>query len=90
MKIESPLFGEVNINPETVITFPKGLTGFENCTRYQFLHEAAAGEKAGGAVVHYLQSLDSVFDPMPILINPDLILHHRLHRFLVFRCIVLL
>ncbi|MDP2830367.1 MAG: flagellar assembly protein FliW [Sulfuricellaceae bacterium] len=75
MKIESPLFGEVNTNPETVITFPKGLMGFENCTRYQFLHEAAAGEKTGGAMVHYLQSLDdpavcfSVVDPVSFGLN---------------------
>jgi flagellar assembly factor FliW len=75
MKIESPLFGEVSINPETVITFPKGLTGFETCTRYQFLHEAAAGDKTGGTVVHYLQSLDdptvcfSVVDPVSFGLN---------------------
>lgn len=75
MKIESPLFGEVNINPETVITFPRGLTGFERCTRYQFLHEAAAEGKTGGAVVHYLQSLDdpavcfSVVDPASYGLN---------------------
>lgn len=75
MKIESPLFGEVNINPETVITFPDGLAGFEHCTRYQFLHEAAAKEKTGGAVVHYLQSLDdpavcfSLVDPASYGLN---------------------
>lgn len=64
MKANTILFGEVDVNPETVLTFPRGLPGFENCTRYQLLHE-----EIDGPVVFYMQSLDdpaitfSVVDP---------------------------
>jgi len=64
MKANTNLFGELEINPETILTFPRGLPGLENCTRYQLLHEDKEGP-----VVFYLQSLDdpavtfSVVDP---------------------------
>ncbi|MBZ0105268.1 MAG: flagellar assembly protein FliW [Sulfuricella denitrificans] len=64
MKINTTGFGEVEFNPDTLLTFPHGLTGFENCKRFQLLHE----EKPG-PVVFYLQSMDdpavafSIVDP---------------------------
>lgn len=64
MKIDTTRFGEMEINPESILTFPLGLPGFEGCDRYQLLHEDKAGP-----VVFYLQSLDdpavafSIVDP---------------------------
>lgn len=64
MQIQTP-FGPQQIDPSSVITFPKGLPGFENCTRFKLFYQA----DADAPVVHWLQSLDepelmfSVADP---------------------------
>ncbi|OGS92273.1 MAG: hypothetical protein A2Z95_01340 [Gallionellales bacterium GWA2_60_18] len=51
-------FGELSINPSQVITFPGGIPGFEDCTRWKLLHEVdEQGEPVAGIVVH-LQALD--------------------------------
>ena len=53
MKIESQLFGTVEIAEDKVIEFPAGLPGFEHCKRFAMVHE----EGAQGAVI-LLQSAD--------------------------------
>lgn len=64
MKINTTRFGELEVNQETILTFPRGLPGFENCNRFQLLHEDKEGP-----VVFYMQSLDdpavsfSIVDP---------------------------
>jgi len=73
MKANTIRFGELDINPETVLTFPRGLPGFENCTSYHLLHE-----EKDGPVVFYMQSLDdpavtfSVVDPAQFGFNYEL------------------
>ena len=57
MKVETYLFGAIEVNPEKVISFPNGLVGFEKCTRFTMVHEEGEGEP----VSFTLQSLD---DPM--------------------------
>ena len=52
MKINSSYLGEQDIDPDTIITFPNGLPGFENNTRYKLFNEE---EKPS---VFWLQSLD--------------------------------
>ncbi|WP_028451810.1 flagellar assembly protein FliW [Chitinilyticum aquatile] len=46
-------FGNIEIDPDTIIEFPQGLPGFEDCHRFKLLHEEAANP-----TVHWLQSLD--------------------------------
>ncbi|HSC79801.1 MAG TPA: flagellar assembly protein FliW [Chitinolyticbacter sp.] len=46
-------FGEIQIDPNTVLTFPRGLPGFEHCQRFKLLHEDKPDPK-----VLWLQSLD--------------------------------
>lgn len=75
MKIDTTRFGELEINPDAILTFPCGLPGFEGCNRYQLLHEDKAGP-----VVYYLQSLDdpavafSIVDPASFGLNYELTL----------------
>lgn len=57
MKIDTYLFGSVEVSPEKVITFPNGLVGFEGSTRYMLAHESSDGQPTSFT----LQSLD---DPM--------------------------
>jgi flagellar assembly factor FliW len=75
MKINTTRFGELEVNQETIVTFPHGLPGFENCNRYQLLHEDKEGP-----VVFYMQSLDdpavtfSIVDPALFGFNYELTL----------------
>jgi len=53
MRIESPVFGAVEVSEDKVIEFPGGLPGFEHCTRFALAHEVGSA-----ASVFQLQSLD--------------------------------
>ncbi len=75
MKIDTRNFGELEINPDAILTFPRGLPGLEGCARFQLLHEDKEGP-----VVYYLQSLDdpavafSIVDPALYGFNYELTL----------------
>jgi flagellar assembly factor FliW len=52
-------FGELDVEPSRIITFPKGLPGFEDYKRWTLFHEInEKGEPVCGVVIH-LQSLDN-------------------------------
>ncbi len=53
MEIYQTPFGQIEVDPETVITFPSGLPGFPECKRYKLLHEERPDPQ-----VLWLQSLD--------------------------------
>lgn len=48
-------FGDIQVDPETIITFPSGLLGFPECKRYKLLHEDKPNPQ-----VMWLQSLDDM------------------------------
>jgi flagellar assembly factor FliW len=54
MKVETYLFGGVEVDPAQIITFPGGLLGFESNQRFMLIHEA----DKGAPVSFTLQSLD--------------------------------
>lgn len=54
MKVDTFLFGSVDVRPEQVIEFPNGLLSFETNKRFMLIHETDAGEP----VSFTLQSLD--------------------------------
>lgn len=56
MKVETFLFGSVEVNPESVITFPNGLVAFENSKQFMLAHEEVNGEPASF-------TLQSIEDP---------------------------
>lgn len=58
MKIESPVFGTVDVAEDKFIEFPAGLPGFEACKRFALVHEE------GSSSVLLLQSAD---DPAVVL-----------------------
>ncbi|WP_332672209.1 flagellar assembly protein FliW [Aromatoleum sp.] len=53
MKIESPMFGIVEVSEDKVIDFPAGLPGFEQCKRFALVHE-----EGKAPTVFLLQSAD--------------------------------
>ena len=54
MKLSLPRFGvdEVEIDPKTLIEFPKGLPGFEDCKLFKLFHSGDS------PVIFWLQSID--------------------------------
>lgn len=54
MKVQTFLFGNVEVVPEHVISFPDGLVAFENNKQFMLIHEADEGMP----VSFTLQSLD--------------------------------
>lgn len=53
MDIQSKLLGDQQVNPDTIITFPKGIPGFEDQTRFKLFHQE------GSEIVYWLQGVDS-------------------------------
>lgn len=53
MHIESPVLGQIEVSDEKIIDFPRGLPGFEQCTRFALVHD-----ESGESALHLLQSLD--------------------------------
>jgi flagellar assembly factor FliW len=53
MEIKSKLLGEQAVDPDTIITFPHGIPGFESDTRFKFFHQE------GSNIVFWLQSVDN-------------------------------
>ena len=77
MKFTLPRFGleEVEIDPDTIIEFPVGIPGFENCRRFKLFHREGKNPS-----VFWLQSLDdpgvvfSLADPDSLKISYELTL----------------
>ena len=71
MQINTALFCPQEIQDDEIITFPQGLPGLENNTRFKVFHEE------GKSTVHWLQSVDdenvclSIMDPEMIGIGYD-------------------
>lgn len=53
MKIESPRFGTLEVEPSRIIEFPRGLVGLEECKRFSLFHPE--GDKPSYFI---LQSMD--------------------------------
>ena len=76
MKIETHLFGAVDVNPEKIINFPNGLVAFEDSKRFMLVHEDEKGQPSS----YTLQSLDDsglacqIVDPTTLGFNYELAL----------------
>jgi len=53
MEIKSSFFGEQSIDPSTIISFPNGIPGFEDQTRFKLFHQ-----EGQNPLIFWLQSLD--------------------------------
>ena len=72
MKINTKIFGEIEISDEKVITFRDGIIGFPELKKFALLHDEERGDKAG---IRFLQSLDEPGFAMPVMdpltVKPD-------------------
>ncbi len=72
MKINTKLFGEIEIAEEKILIFQDGIIGFPELKRFALLHDE---ERGTGAGIRFLQSLEEpgfalpVMDPL--IVKPD-------------------
>ena len=63
MKVTTKVFGEITIDDERIITFPNGIIGFPDLTRFAMVHDSEKGPDS----IHWLQSLDEPAFAMPVM-----------------------
>jgi len=72
MKVQTKWFGEIEIGDEKVITFEKGIIGFEDYKRYTVVYDSDRGDNVA---IMWLQSLDDVALAIPVMkpeyVKPD-------------------
>lgn len=64
MKVETRVFGEIDIEEDKIITFPNGIIGFPELTRFTLIHDE---EKGNGAGIRWMQSLEEMGFAMPVM-----------------------
>lgn len=64
MKIDTRLFGEVDIEDEKIITFDKGIIGFPEMKRFTLIYDEEKGSDAG---IRFLQSVEEPRFAMPVM-----------------------
>ena len=72
MKINTKIFGEIEISEDKVVTFQDGIIGFPDMKRFALLHDE---DRGAGAGIRFLQSLDEPGFAMPVMdplaVKPD-------------------
>lgn len=64
MKVNTRVFGEIDIAEEKIITFPGGIIGFPELTQFTLIHDE---EKGTGAGIRWMQSLQETGFAMPVM-----------------------
>lgn len=70
MKVTTKVFGEITIDDERIITFPNGIIGFPELTKFAMIHDSEKGVDS----IHWLQSLDEPAFAMPVM-DPLIVCH---------------
>ena len=72
MKINTRIFGEVDIADEKILTFERGIIGFPDLKHFTLIHDEDQGTSAG---IRYLQSVEEPGFAMPVMdplvVKPD-------------------
>lgn len=72
MRINTKVFGEIEISDDKIITFEKGIIGFPDLKRFTLLHDE---ERGTGAGIRFLQSIEEPAFAMPVMdplvVKPD-------------------
>lgn len=69
MKLETRIFGEIDIEDNKILNFEKGIIGFPDLKRFTLIYDE---DRKEGANIIWLQSLDEPAFAMPV-INPLLV-----------------
>ena len=72
MKVKTRYYGEIDLDDSKVITFEKGLFGFEEYTKYALMYDSETGERTA---IKWLQSVEEPGLALPViiptLVKPD-------------------
>ena len=63
MRINTKVFGEIEIIEEKIIHFPSGIIGFPELTDFALVHD----EEKGIGAIHWLQSIQEPGFAMPVM-----------------------
>lgn len=63
MQILTKVFGEIIIDDDKIIQFPKGIIGFPDLTEFTLVHD----EEKGTDSIHWLQSIQEPAFAMPVM-----------------------
>lgn len=64
MKLETRVFGEIDIDDEKIITFENGIIGFPDLKRFTLVFDK---EKEGKGGISWMQSLDDEVFALPVM-----------------------
>ncbi|MCR5785749.1 MAG: flagellar assembly protein FliW [Eubacterium sp.] len=75
MKVNTRLFGEIEIADEKIISFEDGVIGFPEFKKFTLIYDEEKKEKEGAVSIIWLQSLDDEVFALPIMnpliVSPD-------------------
>ena len=63
MKINTKVFGEIEIEDDKIIHFPSGIIGFPYLTDFALVHD----EEKGVGAIHWLQSVQEPAFALPVM-----------------------
>jgi len=69
MKINTRIFGEIEISEDKILTFENGIIGFPDLKHFTLLHDEEKGESAK---IRFLQSIEEPGFAMPVM-NPFIV-----------------
>lgn len=69
MKVQTKWFGTIEVSEEKIITFDKGIIGFEDWKKYTLVYDA---EKEEDVSIIWLQSVDEAALALPIM-RPEIV-----------------
>ena len=64
MKVETRIFGTVDIAEDKIIRFPRGIVGFPDLTDFALVHDEDKGPSVG---IRWMQSLQETNFAMPVM-----------------------
>lgn len=64
MKINTKIFGEVEVSDDKIITFENGIIGFPDLKHFTLLHDEEKGTNVG---IRFLQSIEEPAFAMPVM-----------------------
>lgn len=72
MRVDTKIFGEIEIADDKLITFENGIIGFPDLKRFALIHDGDKGDDAG---IRFLQSIEEPGFAMPVMdplaVKPD-------------------
>ncbi|MDD6427927.1 flagellar assembly protein FliW [Candidatus Weimeria sp. HCP3S3_B5] len=75
MKVDTRLFGTIDIADDKIIEFPDGIIGFPDLKRFTLIYDS--GDKEKSRALMYLQSMDEPQFAMPVVMPNDIFVDYN-------------